>query len=115
MAFASLRNRTEELYIKMDQTGRLQLICDNMELCGDIIQNLVEYLALEDLASVCDFPVEMETIEKLLQAADDLQRVRLRLAAEMADHSGIIRTLVVRAEDSRLLGDMYGSENLKCR
>ena len=35
-----------------------------------------------------------------------LQSVRARLSADMADHSGVIRSLVVRAEDSRIMGDM---------
>ena len=32
--------------------------------------------------------------------------MRARLSADMADHSGVIRSLVVRAEDSRIMGDM---------
>ena len=38
---------------------------------------------------------------------DEFHAVRQRLTAEMADHSNLIRSLVVRAEDARLLGDMY--------
>ena len=32
--------------------------------------------------------------------------MRMKLTAEMADHSNLIRSLVVRAEDARLMGDM---------
>ena len=56
--------------------------------------------------SVCDFPTEIDNLENLLSKAEELQSVRQRLSAEMADHSGMIRTLVVRAEDSRLMMDM---------
>ena len=55
--------------------------------------------------SSCDFPEDLEKVEQLLTRADDLQSVRQRLSAEMADHSGIIRSLIVRAEDSRLMVD----------
>jgi Bardet-Biedl syndrome 2 protein len=79
-----------------------------MDLCGDLVQSLSEYLALDDLASTCDFPEELASLEQLMRAAEDLQHVRQRLAAEMADHSGMIRTLVVRAEDARLMTDMSG-------
>jgi Bardet-Biedl syndrome 2 protein len=41
-----------------------------------------------------------------MQKVSALQDVRLRLGAEMADHSGLIRSLVVRAEDARHLDDM---------
>jgi Bardet-Biedl syndrome 2 protein len=53
-----------------------------------------------------DFPEEQEKIGELIQKVSALQDVRLRLGAEMADHSGLIRSLVVRAEDARYLADM---------
>jgi hypothetical protein len=53
-----------------------------------------------------NFPEEQEKIGELLKKISALQDVRLRLGAEMADHSGLIRSLVVRAEDARLLDDM---------
>jgi Bardet-Biedl syndrome 2 protein len=106
VSFASLRHRQEELYIRVNAEGQVQLQCDNMDLCGDIIQNLAEYLALDDLSSVCHFPNEIDKMETMMQMIEELQTVRQRLSAEMADQSGIIRTLVVRAEDSRLVNDM---------
>ena len=70
------------------------------------MQALSDYLALEDLSSTCEFPDEIDSLGKMLVSAEELQSVRQRLSAEMADHSGMIRTLVVRAEDSRLMMDM---------
>ncbi len=105
--FASLRQRDQEIHLDMSTDGSISLLCNNMDLCGDIIQSLAEYLSsLNDLPSTCDFPQELSTLETLLSKADELQSVRQRLSAEMADHSGLIRTLVVRAEDSRLMMDM---------
>ena len=54
-----------------------------------------------------DFPKEFEELETFLERVDEYQATRRRLTAEMADHSGVIRTLVVRAEDARLMSDMY--------
>lgn len=77
-----------------------------MDLCGDVIQALVvDYLGLDYLNTFCDFPYELSQLEQLLTTADEQQSVRQRLSAEMADHSGIIRSLIVRAEDSRLMMD----------
>ena len=89
----------------MLSNGNVEFLWDDMDLCGDVIQALAEYLGLEDLPSSCDFPEDLEKVEQLLTRADDLQSVRQRLSAEMADHSGIIRSLIVRAEDSRLMVD----------
>ena len=58
------------------------------------------------MKSTCDFPDEFDSTETLLSKADGLQTVRQRLSAEMADNSGLIRTFIVRAEDSRLMMDM---------
>ena len=77
-----------------------------MDLCGDFVQALANYLGVEDIHSTCDFPKDTLELERLLVAADEMQSVRQRLSAEMADNSGIIRTLIVRAEDSRLMMDM---------
>ena len=105
LVFASLRNRGQELHFVMEADGDVVLKSDNMDLCGDVVQSLAEYLGLDDLKSLCDFPDEIFKMETLLATADDLQSVRQRLSAEMADHSGLIRTLIVRAEDSRLMMD----------
>ena len=111
----------------MESDGQCKILCEDMDLCGDLIQTLSDYLALEvgsyhssrckcclflffcmfkDLGTSCDFPNEINKLEGLLSKAEELQSVRQRLSAEMADHSGMIRTLVVRAEDSRLMMDM---------
>ena len=37
---------------------------------------------------------------------DEFHAAGQKLTAEMADHSNLIRSLVVRAEDARLMGDM---------
>lgn len=37
---------------------------------------------------------------------DEYNAVRLKLTAEMADSSTLIKTLVIKAEDARLLGDI---------
>ena len=64
-----------------------------------------KYLLFQN--SFCDFPNESSQLETLLSTADELQSVRQRLSAEMADHSSLIRSLIVRAEDSRLMMDTW--------
>ena len=77
-----------------------------MDLAGDLVQSLGAYLGIEDLATTCSFPREQQAVESLLTKAEELQGTRQRLSADMADHSGVIRSLVVRAEDSRIMADM---------
>ena len=49
LQFASLRKKGEELYFNMSSDGNISLKCDNMDLCGDIVQALSEYLGLGKL------------------------------------------------------------------
>ncbi|GFG30618.1 hypothetical protein Cfor_05179 [Coptotermes formosanus] len=104
--FLSLRDNVE-VTLSMDSNGQMSVITHNMALAGDIIQSLATFLNLQELQVVtANFPEEQEKIGELLKNISALQDVRLRLGAEMADHSGLIRSLVVRAEDARLLDDM---------
>ena len=60
----------------------------------------------QDLEVVADFPKHMEELHSVLSQVDEYHKVRQRLTAEMADNSGVIRNLVVRAEDARMMTDM---------
>ncbi|KAK6191700.1 hypothetical protein SNE40_003318 [Patella caerulea] len=105
VAFMSLRG-TGPLIIQMEQSGQVVIKTDDMDVAGDIIQAVATFLKIEDLQSIVDFPIEMGTLETILVRVDDFHSVRQKLTAEMADHSNLIRSMVVRAEDARLMGDM---------
>ena len=46
--------------------GQLTIMTDDMDLAGDIIQALAQFLNLEDLLTTADFPVEIETLKQIL-------------------------------------------------
>ena len=105
LKFVALRD-SSMLSVSMTTGGEISVRTDNMDLAGDIVQSLGTYLGLEDLSTTCNFPSEISSLERMLSSAEELQSVRQRLSADMADHSGVIRSLVVRSEDSRIMGDM---------
>jgi len=105
LEFLALRDNSP-LHIDMDTHGIVTFKTDDMDLAGDLVQSLGTYLGMEDLATACNFPGDLSRLENLLAKAEEFQSVRQRLSADMADHSGIIRSLVVRAEDSRIMSDM---------
>jgi len=94
------------LQISMTAQGMVTISTDDMDVAGDIVQSLVPFLGIENMQSRAEFSGHMEELKGLLMKADELHTVRERLTAEMADHSNLIRSLVVRAEDSRLMSDM---------
>ncbi|XP_013786899.1 Bardet-Biedl syndrome 2 protein homolog [Limulus polyphemus] len=104
VTFLSLRT-SQLLVINMDTGGQVTIKTEDMEVAGEVIQSMSQFLNLEDLAVTAEFSQEMENLSNLLTKVEELQSVRQRLSADMADNSGVIRSLVIRAEDSRLMGD----------
>lgn len=79
---------------------------DDIDLAGDIIQSIASFFAIEDLQVEADFPVYFEELRKVLVKVDEYHSVHQKLSADMADNSNLIRSLLVRAEDARLMRDM---------
>lgn len=90
----------------MEPQGLMTIKTDDMDLAGDVIQALCQFLNIDDMQVSADFPDEMEKLRSILVKVDEYHAVRQKLTAEMADHSNLIRSMVVRAEDARLMGDM---------
>ena len=44
VTFSALRHKDQTLLIEMETNGTVTLRSDNMDLCGDIIQTLGDYL-----------------------------------------------------------------------
>jgi Bardet-Biedl syndrome 2 protein len=77
-----------------------------MGLAGDVVQDLCHALDVSELETECDFPDEFEELGKTLDAVTELNALRMRLTAEMADSTNEVKALIIRAEDARMLGDM---------
>ncbi|KAM6352812.1 BBSome complex member BBS2 isoform 2-T2 [Alca torda] len=111
VCFTSLRN-AGQLCIKIKPGGEISINTDDIDLAGDIIQSMASFLAIEDLQVEADFPAYFEELRKVLVKVDEHHAVNQRLTANMAEHSNLIRSMLVQAEDARLLGDM---KNMKTR
>nr|CAD7423098.1 unnamed protein product [Timema monikensis] len=105
VSFLSLRNNSE-LTVTMFPDGRLVINTEDIVLAGELIQSLAAFLNLEHVQVVAEFPLQYRRLEELMQKVIALKEARLRLGAEMADHSGLIRSLVVRAEDARMMDNI---------
>ena len=88
------------------ENGVVTVQTDEMELAGDVVQDLCAALQLSELESDADFPSEMAAFQEVLARVDELNAVRLRMTADMADSSNLIKQLVLRAEDARMLGEI---------
>ncbi|XP_057269465.1 Bardet-Biedl syndrome 2 protein isoform X2 [Pezoporus wallicus] len=111
VCFTSLRN-AGQLCIKIKPGGEISIHTDDIDLAGDIIQSMASFLAIEDLQVEADFPAYFEELRKVLVKVDEHHAVNQRLTADMAEHSRLIRSMLLQAEDARCLGDM---KNMKTR
>lgn len=63
--FVSLRT-AEAIVISMDENGSVTVKADNMELAGNIIQSMAEFLSIEELVVLGDYPQDIEKLKKLI-------------------------------------------------
>uniref|UniRef100_A0A3P9KX41 Bardet-Biedl syndrome 2 protein homolog n=1 Tax=Oryzias latipes TaxID=8090 RepID=A0A3P9KX41_ORYLA len=105
VTFASLRGRGL-LSFNMASNGQITLRTDDVDLAGDVVQSLASFLAMEDLSAEADFPTYFEELRTTLTEVDEFHAVHQKLTADMAEHSNYIRSVLVQAEDARLMGDM---------
>ncbi|XP_070616598.1 BBSome complex member BBS2 [Erythrolamprus reginae] len=111
VCFTSLRD-SGQLCIRMSSSGEISINTDNIDLAGDIIQSMASFWAIEDLQVEADFPVYFDEVHQAFVGVDSSHTVCQKLTANMADSSNSIRGMLVRAEDSRLMGDW---KNMKKR
>lgn len=86
---------------------------ENMELAGDIIQSFMcDHCSIQELTSSGSFPFEMEHLKSLIVKVEEIQSVREQLSADIADDSATIRSLVIQAEDARLIHEFERMKSL---
>uniref|UniRef100_A0A8C5PQR3 Bardet-Biedl syndrome 2 protein homolog n=1 Tax=Leptobrachium leishanense TaxID=445787 RepID=A0A8C5PQR3_9ANUR len=105
ISFTSLRDGGT-LLVTMKSNGEITVRTDDMDLAGEVIQSLAAFLAIEDLQVEANFPKYFEQLRKVLGQVDDSHSVHQKLTADMAEQSNIIRSVLVQAEDSRLMRDI---------
>ena len=111
--FLSIRD-SSILCIKFNQSTEEMIIqTDNIELAGEIIQSLVsDFLSIQDLDSVSSFPQVIQSLKELISRVEEIQSVRQTLAADIADTSSTVRSLIIRSEDARLLKDFHSVKKM---
>jgi len=90
----------------MNQAVQVVIKTDNMDLAGEMVTDLAAYLGVLDLTSTADFPVAMQEFKDILTKVEEYNATRLKMNADMADTSNLVKQLLIKAEDVRILGDM---------
>lgn len=64
--FFSLRG-SGMLFVQMAGDGHVFIRCDDMELTGDVVQTLAEYLGLEELSTTAEYQAEVAKLAELME------------------------------------------------
>jgi hypothetical protein len=81
--------------VSSGRTTRVQVQCDSMEVCADVVQDLAKYCKIDDLDTAADFPKEYKRFEAVLATVEDANASRVRLAADMADDSQRVKVVLM--------------------
>ena len=84
----------------------VQVRTDNMDLAGDIVQDIARYFNIQELDTSVNFPREMGLFEEVVKRVAELNSQRVKVVADMAEDTQHVKALIVRAEDSRLMTDI---------
>mmetsp|Transcript_199 Transcript_199/g.341 ORF Transcript_199/g.341 Transcript_199/m.341 type:complete len:704 (-) Transcript_199:10-2121(-) len=108
--FISLRDGSPvRIYMKDDQ---MSLDLDNMDIAGEMVEDLANHMKIRELDSIAEFPQEFEAFQGTLSSVDSYNKTRLKMSADMADATSAVKAFVIKAEDSRILGNMGDMRNV---
>ncbi|XP_001604585.1 Bardet-Biedl syndrome 2 protein homolog [Nasonia vitripennis] len=94
--------------LEVDASGKLTLRTEDPSFAGDVVQSLTAYLGLRELSSEAKFPVEEQRMLDALERFKGYKEVEARLQAETAGSSSLVKNLVIRLEDARILENVEG-------
>ncbi|KAG1676464.1 hypothetical protein FOA52_002284 [Chlamydomonas sp. UWO 241] len=108
VAFLCLRDKRPVHLTMVPKNNEVQveIRTDSMDIAGEMVLDLATYIGVQDLASVADFPAAMTELRGVLEKVEEYNATRLRMNADMADSSNLVKQLLIKAEDARILGDM---------
>jgi hypothetical protein len=102
--FLSLRT-SKILQIHM-QTTTIKIMSDEIELCGNVLQDLCKYFQITEYDTLFSFPTVVEELSVLIKRIDKLDNLRNQFNINMSEIITYIKEFFVRAEDNRLLDNI---------
>ncbi|XP_054004595.1 Bardet-Biedl syndrome 2 protein homolog [Hylaeus anthracinus] len=83
--------------------GKVIVQTQDPTFAGDVIQSLSMYLGIRELSSEVTFPEEEKKMLDALERVKDLKEIDIRLQAEAASETTLLKSIIIRLEDARIL------------
>ncbi|KRZ76758.1 Bardet-Biedl syndrome 2 -like protein [Trichinella papuae] len=94
------------IFIKLNDNGKVEICCDDIEVCGSMMQSLASYVDLEFKVTAY-FPDIAKKYADLAKKVSKVSAVQDRLSADMSEQISIAKSVLLHGEDSRVLEDWY--------
>ncbi|XP_043267546.1 Bardet-Biedl syndrome 2 protein homolog [Venturia canescens] len=91
---------------RSSNAGRASVQTQDPEFAGDVVQSLAGYLGLREMSSEARFPEVERKLTEALEKVKGLREVETRFQADTAGGSALLKNLIVRLEDARILEDV---------
>ena len=96
------------LFVAKDESAiNVQVRCDNMELAGDVVQDIAKFFKITELESAVNFPQELEAFEEVLKRVAEYNSLRVRMSADMADDSQRVKVVFFPIDILFLFSECY--------
>ena len=105
--FRSLRT-DKILEINVKNGNKLFILTDEIELCGNLVQDLATYLNQKDINTSIKYPKYAKSYEDVFNRIEILDNERNHFNINMSDIITSIKDLYVKAEDNRLIDNIRG-------
>lgn len=95
-----LRN-SEDLILNFEADGEIKIFVNDLEVAGNLIQSLTEFLNVEHLMTTAFFPKVFEELTEYFRKLDGLQDAFKNLNSDVSQKVNTVKSLIIRAEDAR--------------
>lgn len=92
---------SSDLLLHFGEEGIVKFHTSSIELAGNLIQSITEYLNVEHLLSTSYFGMVTDDIVELFRKLDGLQSAYKNMNSDISLKINDVKNLIVRAEDAR--------------
>ena len=96
------------LEINVKNGNKLNILTDEIELCGNLVQDFAAYLKEENLNTNINYPNYAKSYEEVFDRIEIIDNERNHFNINMSDIITNIKDLYVKAEDNRLIDNIRG-------
>ncbi|XP_055357881.1 Bardet-Biedl syndrome 2 protein homolog [Paramacrobiotus metropolitanus] len=91
------------LQVNMGGDGEVTIMTNCIDTAGDIVESIAEGMTIKLLSSRAHFPKAFNSLKDVFVQIDEYQKNRQRQAADIADRGSAIRSLLMKAEETKVL------------